>query len=133
MAQELELCRAHLRVMSPRTGKTWQPGAGKLDPAALVPPALFLTLIENGFSHQRVAPPRRVVHPAPGEGAAGGHLTTPSCRQARRRRTRRRAPGGTGLRYVRARLEESFPGRWSFRDGLTAAGWETVIEVRDTA
>jgi hypothetical protein len=42
-----------------------------------------------------------------------------------------RPPGGTGLRYVRARLEESFPGRWQLHDGPVEGGWCTVIELAD--
>jgi LytS/YehU family sensor histidine kinase len=132
LGQELELCRAHLRVMSLRTGKPWQLNAEDLDPASLVPPALFLTLIENGFTHQRIASTggafvlRRDNMPGNAMSfifvSPGDIQDDPS-----------RAAGGTGLRYVKARLEESFPGRWSFRQGPTSAGWESVIEIRNSA
>ena len=36
---------------------------------------------------------------------------------------------GTGLRYVKARLEESFPGRWTMAAGPVEGGWRTVIEL----
>jgi hypothetical protein len=42
----------------------------------------------------------------------------------------KRAAGGTGLRYVRARLEESFPGAWSLSQDAVPEGWETIIELR---
>lgn len=131
MAQELELCRAHLRVMSLRTGKNWQLRAENLDPAALVPPALFLTLIENGFAHQRVAPPGASFMLRQ-ERAADGGLNYIFVSPGEPNEDPARVPGGTGLRYVKARLEESFPGRWTFRDGSTPAGWETVIAIRGT-
>lgn len=51
LGQELELCRAHLRVMSVRTGRTWHLEATGVDETEPVPPAVFLTLIENGFVH----------------------------------------------------------------------------------
>jgi hypothetical protein len=40
-----------------------------------------------------------------------------------------RPAGGTGMRYVRARLEESFPARWSLRSEAVAGGWASVIEI----
>ncbi len=97
------------------------------DLAARVPPAIFLTLIENGLVHQRAA-----------EGATFNLrvTTTPQVvtyvffSPASRSTNRPRPPGGTGLRYVKARLEESFPGRWTFADHPTGTGWETVIELR---
>jgi hypothetical protein len=38
-----------------------------------------------------------------------------------------------GFTYVKARLEESFPSRWNFRQGPTESGWESVMEIRATA
>jgi len=32
---------------------------------------------------------------------------------------------------VKARLDESFPGRWTLTAGPVAGGWQTVIEVRE--
>jgi hypothetical protein len=132
LGQELDLCRAHLRIMSMRTGKTWRLDARNVDPAALVPPALFLTLIENGFAHQRVASADAAFALRQESVAAGGVnyvFVSPGDPHA----DPTRVPGGTGLRYVKARLEESFPGRWSFRDCQTPAGWKTVIEIRAAA
>jgi len=128
LSQELDLCRAHLRVMSLRTSKTWRLEAENLDLAALVPPALFLTLIENGFTHQRVATPSAAFvlrqERAP-NGAKSYIFESPGSPPD----VPARAPGGTGLRYVKARLEESFPGRWSFRQGPIAGGWQSIIEI----
>jgi len=40
------------------------------------------------------------------------------------------ANGGTGLRYIKARLEEGWPGNWTFAQRSVPEGWETVIELR---
>jgi LytS/YehU family sensor histidine kinase len=131
-AQEIDLCRAHLRVMSVRTGRTWSLDAEGVDVAALVPPAVFLTLIENGFAHQRAT-----------DGAAVFRLRTERTADGRARYTflspgevqtdSTRSAGGTGLRYVKARFEESFPGKWTLVDGAVAGGWQTVIEIKHRA
>lgn len=132
LAQELDLCRAHLRVMSLRTETTWRLEADKVDPSNQVPPAVFLTLIENGYAHQRVrtAVAAFTLQQAPlTDGGTRYVFVSPGQGQTDTVRTQ----GGTGLRYVKARLEESFPGRWHFQDGWTEEGWESVIEIHQPA
>jgi hypothetical protein len=131
LAQELELCRTHLRVMSVRIGRECGLELEGMDEsayrAARVPPALFLTLIENGFSHQSLVSSPAVfkLHGfvSPG-GAVRYTFVSPG-----EVRGDSRTPGGTGLRYIRARLEESSPGRWAFDGQATAQGWESVITI----
>ena len=130
-AQEIDLCRAHLRVMSVRTGRTWSLDAEGVDVAALVPPAVFLTLIENGFAHQRVTNGVPVFRLRSERRADGERYTFLSPGEVQNGSTR--SPGGTGLRYVKARFEESFSGRWSLNDGPIADGWQTVIEIKHHA
>ncbi|GEN11814.1 Histidine kinase [Myxococcus fulvus] len=129
LARELELCRAHLEVMGCRQGTSFHLETEGVDLGAPVPPALLHTLLENAFSHNRYVSPhtfrlessvvteytgprRSYVFLAPvgtGPGRGGGD--------------------GTGARYLRARLEEAFPGAWRLEDGPTAAGWMTRVEV----
>ena len=129
LGQELELCRAHLRVMSVRTARTWHLETAGADETTAVPPAVFLTLIENGFAHQTPRgsnPTFRLTMERTSDGARRFLFFSPGELQPRTNR----AEGGTGLRYVRARLEESFPGEWTFTDGPAPGGWRTVIEIR---
>jgi len=138
LGQELELCRAHLRVMSLRKGArcTLTVRGGRDE--ALVPPALFHTLIENGLTHllpidgrqdfelsaERRAGGTRYVLRAhgqrqPADIRAGGAADAAASRE------------GTGLRYIKARLEESFTGHWSIAATPVPEGWQTVIEIDD--
>jgi hypothetical protein len=129
LAQELDLCRAHLRVMSIRTSIEWRLETRNLSPGDAVPPALFLTLIENGYIHQRVQGPAAVFELSAAPSPGGTVYTFISPGEVRLQPDR--PDGGTGLRYVKARLEESFPGRWTFTHGPhPAGGWATVIELR---
>jgi hypothetical protein len=131
LARELALCRAHLRVMRARTDIDWQLVAEGIEGDAQVPPAMFLTLIENSFSHQRPCPGANAFR-LRAERIAGttrytffspGTVTVDAVRPT----------GGTGLRYLRARLEESFPGIWSLAHGAVPDGWQTVVELRSPA
>lgn len=125
LQRELDLCRAHLKVISRRTGRKITLKAEGIEIGTLVPPALFLTLIENGLVHQQAESGAAFMlstRPA-GSGVAFAFQSPGRIRSQSDGRE-----GGTGLRYVRARLEESFPGRWTLAQGPVVAGWETVIE-----
>jgi hypothetical protein len=131
IGEELALCRAHLGVMSARTDRAWKLEAAGIDATASIPPALFLTLIENGFSHQRARLDEttftlraertgervRYIFYSPGTVTPEGE----------------RVVGGTGLRYICARLEESFQGAWKLTQGAVPGGWETVIDLLHTS
>ncbi len=128
LGQELELCRAHLRVMSVRLGRAWVLDAAGIDETVLVPPAVFLTLIENGFAHQRAAE-GGVTFTLRMERATEGVIRLTFISPGEMETDSTRPVGGTGLRYVKARLEESFTGGWSFRDEPVVNGWRTTIEI----
>jgi hypothetical protein len=147
LGHELELCRVHLRIMSLRTSARCSlavaPGVDERD---LVPPALFHTLIENGLTHllprdgeQRfelsatgeagrvrytlIAQGEPLDHERPATFAPLNVTMPPMLTRPAARRE------GTGLRYLKARLEESFPGRWSLHGEPIPEGWRTVIEI----
>ncbi len=152
MRQELQLCREHLRVMSLRRDVHYTLRTEGVDEAALIPPAVILTLIENGLTHARAhrgdvefvlrsgsdgevdrhvfISPRGAQRPAnataPAAGTAAATATEPIAA------VDAATVEGTGSRYVKARLEESFSGRWTFNSGPTPHGWETTIELRPT-
>ena len=126
IADEIALCRSHLAVMECRKGNRFHLRADSVDPSSAIPPAVLHTLVENALTHnrydetaevefvlteERVRDVRRYVFDAP--------CSAPPCE----------ATEGTGLRYVKARLEESYPGRWSLHTGSAGAFWRTTIEV----
>jgi len=126
LTQELELCAAHLRVISRRLGKNLSLVSENTVGAFSIPPALLLTLIENGLLHQRQQPAAIFrLHISPIQNGARMIFFSPG----ESRPSDHRTPGGTGLKYVKTRLEESFFGRWKFSQGAVPGGWETVIEL----
>lgn len=124
MERELALCRSHLAVMECRKGTRFHLRADSVDPRAAIPPAVLHTLVENALTHnryeddveftlheERFRKTRRYIFEAPFAAGSVSHSE------------------GTGLRYVRARLEESYPGRWALQAGERDGCWRTVIEV----
>lgn len=136
LSQELALCDSHLKIMSLRKGAPALLTVKGADVNALVPPALFHTLLENGLTHlpaNRHAPIEFTLSVERGPGFTRYRFVAPigdDLLPSPGVRTDEPVKDGTGLRYVKARLEESFSGRWTFASGLVAAGWESVIELR---
>ena len=127
LAQELDLCRHHLAVMGYRQDRTFRLQVEGVAPKAPVPPAIFHTLLENALTHNRYTAPI-VCFQLEGEPLGDGWrytLRTPH---------NGHAPAadreGTGLRYVKARLRESFGTAWSLTSTLQDGTWTTVIELR---
>ena len=131
LGQELELCRAHLEVMSRRKAARCSLAVHGVDERALVPPALFHTLVENGLTHllPRDGEQKFELHAERLAGQVRYTLVAwgQAVEAARPEEETRRE--GTGLRYVKARLEESFPVRWTMAAGPVEGGWRTVIEL----
>jgi hypothetical protein len=128
ITQEVELCRSHLQIMSLRKGACCTLATEGIDPTALVPPALFHTLVENGLTHlmPRDGKQAFVLQATPMASGVRYSMTVAGAAHERPGAAR----GGTGTRYIQARLEESFPGRWSLSSEAIGDGWRTVIEIQ---
>lgn len=129
---EVDLCRAHLNVMSLRHNLPCTLSVASSPEEIVIPPGVLHTVIENGFTHQIIQPDdaefQLTVECAPGE----TRLVLVNPGSPRPRPKGNTTGGGTGLRYIRARLEEAFPGRWRLTGRVLASGhYETafVIEV----
>ncbi len=125
VVKELELCQSHLSIMSFRKEMDFQLITDGLDEYAIIPPAIILTIIENGLSHQK---------------HTGGSLifTLSESGDATRykyivhvngtsREVIKKDSSGTGFKYIQARLTESFGDRWAFSSQQVEDGWETVF------
>lgn len=124
---ELELCRTHLKIMNYRRKADFSLEVHDIDPLEEIPPMIFHTLIENGITHayENRSEGRfvlcRTVLP---DGVAYRLFN-----DAHARLDGQAHPMGTGLKYVQARLEESYPGRWSLNYGKVKDGYEVNIAM----
>jgi len=128
LAQELALCRRHLAVMGYRQDRTFRLQVEGVDPEAPVPPAVFHTLLENALTHNRYTDPT-VCFQLEGEPIGDGWRYTLCTPHNDRASASDRE--GTGLRYVKARLRESFGEAWSLTSTPRNGTWTTVIELRN--
>ena len=127
--QEIDLCNAHLKIMSYRKGADYRMETAGIVEEEIVPPMIFHTLIENGLTHGY-------------ENKMQGTFTLQrrkisDCLQyvlsndGDFKSSEQKDSSGFGMRYIKGRLEESYPGRWNFISQRQAQGWETIIEIRD--
>jgi hypothetical protein len=122
--EELRLCRLHCDVMGLRQDKKFTLTADAIPDTEKIPPLVFHTLVENGLTHGCTG--EFSVKRAEVPGAVRYSIFNTSDRTNR--------PGGevrdgTGIRYVKTRLQEAFPDAWSLSYGPRENGWEVVIKV----
>ena len=94
-----------------------------------IPPLIFHTLIENGLSHgyeDRSEGQFRLVREDIPRGVRFVLFN-----DSRVRREKDLMNSGMGIKYVKVRLEESFPGRWTLSSRQAPGGWEVVIDILD--
>ncbi|MCC2548608.1 histidine kinase [Hymenobacter sp. BT175] len=125
--EELQICRTHLRIMGFRRQSEFVLETRGLLGTEQVPPATFQTLIENGLTHgyaQR-GTGRFVLTKEPLVRGVRYRLFNDSDAAA----CSRPVVEGTGSRYVKMRLEESFPGAWHLRSAPVNGGWAVEIDL----
>ena len=131
LEDELALCRSHLDVMSHRLGCPCELVVTKdEDWECKMPPAILHTLLENAFTHQRDT--LEVYRFGLRATVSDGWVTLDFDAPGRPRESGAvesdREGTGQGMRYVRARLEESFSGRWTLTHGpVEKARWHTQL------
>lgn len=128
--EELSLCAYHLRVMGARREKSYRFFVRGMDGGENVPPMIFHTMMENAFTHLDTENGSlhffliRSVLP-------GGVRFLFVVKNTSGRLPARKKGSGLGLRYVRARLEESYPGRWTAVSRPAKAGYCVEIQIEE--
>ncbi|MDQ8204487.1 histidine kinase [Pelagicoccus sp. SDUM812003] len=127
IAIEIESCRSYLKIMEYRKKASYQIDCEGIDPEDTIPPAVLRNLVENAITHNSY-------------GQQGIRFTVQQSKRAGERRLVFSAPlgktdsnatsqrDGTGIRYIKARLAESYPS-WHFEHGPEGEFWKTTITI----
>ena len=128
ITQEIALCRTHLEIMEFRQeiNYSWQEEG--IEPEEKIPPAILHTLLENGITHSLPLADNsikfKLVFEANSDYKCYTFLTfAAGVRQVTGREE------GTGLKYIKARLTESYHSKWDFTSEPTDNGWKNVIKI----
>ena len=125
--EEIALCRAHLEIMSFRKEQQFILHPRGIDYNEQIPPAVIHTILENGITHNRLERDTINFYLTFSRTGPQRHYHIFCENDLSNLDFHPGTAMGTGLQYVRARLEESFPGQWDFEHRPADGGWETHI------
>ena len=134
--EEIDLCQRHLQLMGHRRDATYRLIVEGVSSGERIPPMVLHTLVENGLTHSYQPrengtfyltcerTPRETVYRLRNDGSRIARLTGLAAEAIEE---------GMGLKYVRARLEESAPGNWRLDYGVRDGLWEVTIALPSRA
>ncbi|WBV56951.1 histidine kinase [Chryseobacterium daecheongense] len=128
ITKELELCRQHLSVMGFRKEINYKWEQNGIDETQFIPPAIIHTLLENGITHSEPLPGNIITFKL-SYSLSGNHHEYVFETIAKNREVFTSRSGGNGLKYIRARLTESYGQNWVFKSVQTENGWLSTIQI----
>ncbi len=131
-SSELRLCRSHLEVMGYRQDRKFRLETTGINVDAPTAPGVLHTLLENALTHNRYRHPETVFQLiASRHGAATCYRLETPLGEALSTEPDRSSGGeeGTGMRYVRTRLEESFGSEVGLISRVEGDVWATEWTV----
>lgn len=134
IGKEIQLAESFLRIMGFRKEVSFKLHVENVNTGDNIPPCVLHTLIENAVTHNRYTG-SEIEFRLEGsyqEDLRSYTLDTPIEKATGSVLVKNKASGGTGLKYVRSRLEESYPGRWKLRSGRVDDQWVTRIEITNS-
>ena len=128
--QEIELCRKHLDIMSFRKEICYIWEEKNIDPNEEIPPAVIHTIIENGITHS-LPPKEGCITFSLSFSREKNHKQYTLLTMAENRNRKKENSNGTGFKYIKARLNESYGNNWHFESFAVEKGWCTTIKIFD--
>jgi hypothetical protein len=126
LKDEIRLCSSHAEIMSKRKGKEFVLSVNGIDPDLLIPPAILHTMVENAIIHNRPVAQRIEFCLDVQKENGFYHYTLKSPLGSA-------TPGeiceGTGFRYIKSRLQESYGNKWKFQAGREGDVWKNEIWI----
>jgi len=130
--QEIDLCNTHLKLMGFRMGSTYELVTDGLCEEAQVPPMIFHTLIENALTHSFKSQEEGIIRLTceRDERRTVYHLSNNGSRLAEvSRKPEEEIHEGMGLKYIKARLNESYADNWRLDYVLDDEQWKVTIAI----
>ena len=129
ISQEIALCRTHLEIMEYRKEINYSWEEVGIDLEQKIPPAILHTLLENGITHSLPLEDNSIKFKLVFEANSQYKCYTFLTFATRVRQATNEREEGTGLKYIKARLTESYHSKWDFTSEPTHQGWKNSINI----
>ena len=129
ISQEIDLCRTHLEIMAYRKEINYFWEEEGIDPEQKIPPAILHTLLENGITHSLPLEDNSIRFKLVFESNSDYKCYTFLTSAAGVSHGTNNREEGTGLKYIKARLTESYRSKWDFISRPTDHGWKNVLKI----
>lgn len=126
--QEIELCRKHLEVMAFRKEVCYDWEEKNINENETIPPALLHTIVENGITHS-LPPTEGCIRFCLSFIKETAYKQYTLLTVAKNRKKKTKSSNGTGFKYIKARLNESYGNNWHFESHPVEEGWLTTIKI----
>lgn len=131
--QEIKLCENHLKVMSFRKEIKYRWIQDGIDSNEIIPPAILHTLVENGVTHSRPNASGEILfilNYSKGKGYKQYKLLVKSEIDTNvKSNVDANKVIGTGTKYIKSRLSESYGDNWKYESKAVPEGWLTTIRI----
>ena len=129
IAQEIALCRTHLEIMEYRKEIKYTLEEEGIDLNQKIPPGVFHTLLENGITHSLPLEDNSITFKLIFESSTNYVCYTFLTYAKVDIETKKDKEDGTGHKYVKARLTESYQEQWEFTSESVHHGWRNTIKI----
>ncbi|WP_394975413.1 sensor histidine kinase [uncultured Croceitalea sp.] len=126
--QEIEICKAYLKIMSIQQKANYKMRIRGILGDEMIPPIVIHTLVENGITHGYSGNQNANFELSKQETSSS--MLYRLFNDSSTKTTNLMLTSGTGLKYVEARLEECYPGKWTLNSNKIENGWESIIEIK---
>jgi sensor histidine kinase YesM len=131
IAQEIKLCKSHISIMKFRKeiDYIWEDEGINENIEQLIPPAVIHTLLENSITHCLPSDENqlrfKLIVFTSKKTQEYTFLTFGTIRNQQKSTS-----DGTGFKYIKARLIESYGEDWTFTSEATNEGWKNTIKIQ---
>lgn len=129
IGQEIQLCKSHLDVMGYRKEVKYIWEEEGIDLNEIIPPAIIHTAVENGVSHSIPNKRGEVKFKLIFEKEKKYKIYRLEVHANNREKNTGTIAEGTGTKYIKSRLKESYGDAWDLTSNASPFGWETKIKI----
>ncbi|MGD8428100.1 MAG: histidine kinase [Balneolaceae bacterium] len=121
--EELEICQVHLDIFNAKRATHFVMETKQVMGDTQIPPMIFHTLIENGLTHSDAEQGRFIIEQGQVENDTWFQVSVEPLENKVGNKD------GLGLTYIKSKLQEAFPDRWSLSSDAKNNAWETLITI----